>query len=94
METEQPQQQAQEPAEPGAAGPLPLSPVIHSILVDCDLTPLGPSLCFRCVQATVLQLSSPDGVQNSAVVHCALMNRDIEVLVRRCTGHQPTPSSP
>ncbi len=66
-----------------------LSPEITSILVDCELTAMAPSRCFECQLATVLQLSSLDGVNNSAVVHCGAMNRDIEVMVRRCTAFQP-----
>ena len=90
---------SQEPSTPPARvrGPDPLehlSPAIQSILIDCELTPLAQSLCFQCAQATVLQLSSPDGVQNAGVVHCSAMNRDIQVVVRRCTSHQPTQSSP
>ena len=69
-----------------APGPT-LSPLITSVLLDCDLPDLAESLCLRCQHATVLQLSSPDGQLNVAIVHCAQMNRDIETLVRRCTGH-------
>jgi hypothetical protein len=65
-----------------------LSPTIQSILVDCDVTPLARSQCFTCQLATVLQLSSPDGENHSAVVHCSAMNRDIEVVVSRCTAFQ------
>ncbi|MGA6149658.1 hypothetical protein [Stenotrophomonas sp. NPDC077461] len=78
----------QEPDETGNALAA-LSPEIKSILVDCDLTAMAPSRCFECQLATVLQLSSPDGVNNSAVVHCGAMNRDIEVMVRRCTAFRP-----
>ncbi|AOY68680.1 hypothetical protein XEUV181_01980 [Xanthomonas euvesicatoria] len=69
-----------------------LSPVIRSILIDCELTDLAESLCFQCRQATVLQLSSPDGVQNAAVIHCAALSRDIQVTVARCTSHLPQSS--
>lgn len=78
----------QEPDETSSALAT-LSPEITSILVDCELTAMAPSRCFECQLATVLQLSSPDGVNNSAVVHCGAMNRDIEVMVRRCTAFQP-----
>ena len=80
---------------PTAPDPLAhLSPMIQLILNDCELTPLASSLCFQCAQATVLQLSSPDGAQNAGVVHCSAMNRDIQVVVRRCTSHQPIHSGP
>lgn len=95
-ETADTQQEAIPPPAPVCApDPLAhLSPTIQSILNECELTPLASSLCFQCAQATVLQLSSPDGQQNAGVVHCSAMNRDIQVVVRRCTSHQPNPSSP
>ena len=71
-----------------------LSPTVRSILSACDLQEMAPSLCLRCQEATVLQLSSPDGAQNSCVIQCHALNRDIQVIVARCTSHKAFPQAP
>ena len=93
----EPEQNEAEPETLAAQPVLPkpmetLSPTVQKILTECDLVEMAPSLCFRCQEATVLQMSSPDGVQNSAVVRCAAMNRDIQVIVKRCTSHLALPA--